>query len=241
MNLTDILNGAFGVYRRHPGRLFLIAAAIIPLSVIATLVGSLFADSWIVALVILPIALGVLYAVPSAALVRAVADALAGTTPDFWRSYAAAISRLGRLVLATLRLQIIVEALAFVVVGAPLAFYLLIRWFFFAQAIMLEDARAGEALKRSGDLVTGSWWRVAGIALVIVIISAAPTVFVSFVLFPGPAGGFGGVGLLSPPSGVSSTVTSVIGALMLPFAVSAETILFIDLRARQARAAIAVA
>jgi hypothetical protein len=166
---------------------------------------------------------------------------LEGTAPDFWRSYAAVISRLGRLVLAALRYQIIVQALTIVVVGIPFAVYLLTRWLFFQQAIMLEGARAGEGLKRSGDLVAGSWWRVFGITLVIMIISAAPTVFVSFVLFPGPPGGFDGVGVLSPPAGVSIAVTSLIGALMMPFAVSAETILFFDLRGRRAAAAVAPA
>ena len=238
MNLTDILKGAFEVYRRNPWALFLVAAPAIPLTVAGILVTP---DSWVLTVVILPIALMVLYAVPAAALIRAVADALDGTAPDFWKSYAAAFSRLSRIVPAVLRWWITLQVLSIIVIGAPLAFYLLTRWFFFQQAIVLEDARAGASLKRSGDLVAGSWWRVFGITLVIMIISAAPTVFVSFVLFPGPPGGFDGVGVLSPPAGVSIAVTSLIGALMMPFAVSAETILFFDLRGRRAAAAVAPA
>jgi len=239
VNLTDILKGAFGAYRRHPRGLFLVAAPAVVVTPAWTLVSSLFEDFWVVVVVILPVAFWVVCGVPAAALVRAGADTLGGTPPHFWRSYAAVVSRLGPLMLAALRFWVIFQALSIIVVGTPLAFYLLIRWLFFQQAIMLEDARAGEALKRSGDVVTGSWWRVFGIMLVIMIVSAGPTFFVSFVLFPGPPGGFGGLGLLSPPAAVSIAVTSVIGTLMLPFAVSAETILFLDLRARHGRAAAA--
>ena len=239
MKLSDILGRAFRVYYRHPATLFLVAAPTIPLGITTILVSASFADLWVLTVVILPIASGVPSLVVVAALVRAVADALEGTAPDFWRSYGAVVSRLGSVVLAALRFEITVQALTIVGVGIPLAAYLFTRWFFFPQAIMLEGKRAGEALKRSGDLVSGSWWRVFGITLLIAVISAAPTVFVSFVVFPGPPGGFGGLGLLSPPAGVSATVTSVIGALMLPFAAGAETILFFDLSGRHARAAVA--
>ena len=234
MNVTDILKGSFHVYRRHPRRLLLVAAPTVPLTVAGILVRP---ESWVLAVVILPIVLMVLYAVPAAALVRAVADVLENTTPDFSRSYGAVISRLDPLMPAALRFSIVFEALSIIVVGTPLAFYLFIRWFFFPQAIMLEDARASEALKRSGDLVGGSWWRVAGILLVIVIIIWVPGALVGLVLFK-PVGGFG-IGLLSAPPAVGATATAVVGAITLPVAVSAETILFLDLRARHGRTAMA--
>jgi hypothetical protein len=236
VNLDEILKGAFGVYRRYPGSLFLVGAPVMPVTIAGILLTS---DTWFLNILVLPIAFGVLAFVPVAALVRTVADALGGTEPAFWRSYRAALSQLGRLIFAALRYQTIVQVLIIVVVGLPLAIYLAIRWFFFPQAIILEGAAAGEALKRSGDLVSGSWWRVTGIALVIGIMYLIPGAFVTFVLFPGPPGGFDGVGLLSAPAGVSAAVIGVIGAILLPFAVGAETILFLDLRARHGRAAMA--
>ena len=123
----------------------------------------------------------------------------------------------------------------------PLAFYFIVRWLFFPQAIMLEDVRAGEGLKRSGDLVSGSWWRVAGIVLLITMISLALTVFLRFAVFPGVPGGFGGIGLASPPSIVSVAATCIIDALALPLVVSVETLLFFDLRWRRTVAAVAPA
>ena len=44
--------------------------------------------------------------------------------------------------------------------------YLLIRWFFVAQCVVIEDKRGFDALARSGQLVRGNWWRVFGIVLV---------------------------------------------------------------------------
>ena len=56
-------------------------------------------------------------------------------------------------------------------IGIPLAFYLMVSWFFLIQAITLEGSRGPkEALGRSHHLVKGSWWRVFGIGIVFVIL-----------------------------------------------------------------------
>ncbi|MCJ7511120.1 MAG: glycerophosphoryl diester phosphodiesterase membrane domain-containing protein [Dehalococcoidia bacterium] len=239
MSLSDILRGAFRAYCRYPRELFLVALVMVPLGLGWALVISLLADQWILTLIVLPITFGVLGTVIGAGLIRAAADALEGTTPGFWRSYAAVIPRLDRLVLAALCFQITVQLLMIVILGIPIAVYLLIRWLFFGQAIMLEDAGAGEAFKRSGDLVAGFWWRVFGILLVIGLVSLVPVAFVSLVLLPGLPGGMQGLGLLPAPPVVSATVTSVIGAIIAPFVVSAQTILFFDQRERRGKAALA--
>jgi hypothetical protein len=239
MSLRDILRGAFRAYCRYPRELFLVAVVMVPLGVGWALVISLLADRWILTVVVLPITFGVLCLVCSAAIIRAAADALEGRTPGFWRSYAAVISRLDRLVLAALRFQITLQLLMIVILGIPFAVYLFTRWFFFPQAIMLEKAGPGEAFKRSGDLVTGFWWRVFGILLAITILSSVPVAFVGLVLLPGLPGGIEGLGLLPTPLVVSATVTSVIGAIMLPFVISAQTILFFDQRERRGRATLA--
>jgi hypothetical protein len=43
--------------------------------------------------------------------------------------------------------------------------YLLVRWSFAIQSTVIDGKRGVEALNRSGELVQGSWWRVAGITL----------------------------------------------------------------------------
>jgi hypothetical protein len=51
--------------------------------------------------------------------------------------------------------------------------YLMVRWYVPVQAAVLEGGRGGAALRRSGELIDGSWWRVAGIALVLLVVSYA--------------------------------------------------------------------
>jgi len=51
--------------------------------------------------------------------------------------------------------------------------YLVVRWYVCAQAAVVDGFRGRLALDRSRDLVEGSWWRVAGISLVLYLIPAA--------------------------------------------------------------------
>ncbi len=51
---------------------------------------------------------------------------------------------------------------AFVIPG----FYLGVRWYFSAQAAVVDGLAPRAALTRSGELVEGSWWRVAGLLVV---------------------------------------------------------------------------
>ncbi len=48
-------------------------------------------------------------------------------------------------------------------IGTPLAIYLSIRWGFGALPILFEGASLATALRRSSELVRGTWWRVCGI------------------------------------------------------------------------------
>ena len=48
-------------------------------------------------------------------------------------------------------------------IGTPLAIYLGIRWGFGALPILFEGASLATALRRSSELVRGTWWRVCGI------------------------------------------------------------------------------
>jgi hypothetical protein len=100
-----------------------------------------------------------------------------------------------------------------------LAVYLLVRWFFVANAIVMHDKRSWAALDDSADAVRGSWWRTAGILLVIGLIQLGFTiVFVPLSRLAHPV--------------VDGAITGLIAALILPFAVAAQTLLYYDLKAR---------
>ena len=43
--------------------------------------------------------------------------------------------------------------------------YIAVRWIFWVQAVVVEKRRGPDALRLSGEVVQGAWWRVAGITL----------------------------------------------------------------------------
>ena len=60
---------------------------------------------------------------------------------------------------------IIVGLLVITLIGIPFALFLGFRWIFYTLAAIFEEKPAVSALKRSGELVKGGWWRVFGIML----------------------------------------------------------------------------
>jgi hypothetical protein len=103
--------------------------------------------------------------------------------------------------------------------------FLAVRWFFVPQAVVIENARGPAALRRSGDLVDGFWWRTFGLVVLANIAIAIP-----------------GVLLLAPFNAlaestdraawelVGSTITT---AVTTPFVALYATLLYYDLLARR--------
>ena len=57
------------------------------------------------------------------------------------------------------------------IIGFPCGIYFGTRWGFHAQAVLVEEVSATNALRRSRELVTGAWWRVFGILSAIVLLA----------------------------------------------------------------------
>ncbi len=113
--------------------------------------------------------------------------------------------------------------LIFVLIGIPLFFYLLVVWFFFVEAIMLERKRPIDSLWRSRDLVRGSFWRVLLIGLVYTLLAVGVTVVAGLA-----------DALLSQISPVLSSVFLVaVSALITPFGWIGRTLVYYDLRVRK--------
>ena len=53
----------------------------------------------------------------------------------------------------------------------PIAVCFMARWGFYAQAVLVEETSAREALRRSSELVKGTWWRVFGMMFGILLLS----------------------------------------------------------------------
>lgn len=113
--------------------------------------------------------------------------------------------------------------LIFVLIGIPLFFYLLVVWFFFVEAIMLERKRPLDSLWRSRDLVRGNFWRVLLIGLVYTLLAVGVTVVAGLADL-----------LLSQISPIlSSAFLVAVSALITPFGWIGRTLVYYDLRVRK--------
>ena len=121
-----------------------------------------------------------------------------------------------------------------VFIGAPFALFLYVRWQLAPQAIVLEGRRAGAGLARSAGLTRGAWWRLAGLLIVVGILrlfaAAAPGglgfLISGFTASEDLLGGGAGVVLLA-------IIASLIDVVVVPIALTANTLFFTDLRLRR--------
>jgi hypothetical protein len=99
--------------------------------------------------------------------------------------------------------------------------YVAVRWFFASQVVVVENLRFGAALRRSGQIVEGSWWRVLGYAIVFQLVLAP----LSLVLIPFELAG----------DAANRSVFSLVGSIFidgvsLSFIALTATLLYFDLR-----------
>ncbi|UGQ09557.1 hypothetical protein LO772_21810 [Yinghuangia sp. ASG 101] len=118
--------------------------------------------------------------------------------------------------------------------GGALAVYAYVLLQLSSPALILEKQTVRKALARSRKLVTGSWWRVLGITLLIALLTA---IISSIVQLPFSLGtGFSQFGA-TPDSFLDSVIlgigTVVSYGLTFPFSAAALVLLYIDQRMRR--------
>ena len=185
--IGQIIRAALRVWRDHPGTMTWVGLVYIPLAFVTALfqagVQELpFVDA-LLALVDDHSALAFLFAVFVGSLGNLLAyvyvSAVVALTIERgrWRNepvFARKLDNatLGRLLLAVLKAGLIVAALMISVVGIPWAIRQLIRYQLVPQAVALEGAGSGDALRRSSQLVTGRWWWTAAVIAVVQVVFA---------------------------------------------------------------------
>lgn len=150
-----------------------------------------------------------------------------GYTGTVAGGYAAAIRSIPSLLGSTLIYAAAVSAavlLSFVVIGIPLLVFILVSWFFYVQAVMIEGRRPMNALARSWELVRGSWLRVLGIGIVYVAITVVAVFAASL---PGLL--VGG----EDTTVVGNLLTMAGAAVIAPFTYVGTVVVYLDLRARK--------
>jgi hypothetical protein len=114
--------------------------------------------------------------------------------------------------------------LGFIVLIVP-GIWLLVRWYFAPQAVVVDGRRSLGALERSAELVSGSWWRVCGVIVLTVIAAGIPgtLIEVPFNLLADSA----------DSSAISLVGQMVASTLTAPFQALLLTLLYFDLLARR--------
>ncbi len=230
-DLGELLSDAFRLLRDHPGPLLAMSAAIVvPVHLIVSGIGlerltSSYRTDVERAEQVIPTIVSFFVIAPlvAAAVIHMLQAISARRRPDTWRCLQASLDDFAPLFLAILftAAGVAVGLIALILPGI----YLLIRWFFVAQCVVIEDKRGFDALARSGELVRGSWWRVLGIVLVTQLIAAIPALLI-------------GVPLTAAADAADAEALSLAGdmaasVLTVPFVAVVTTLLFYDLRARR--------
>ena len=177
MSFVDILDGMFSLYRSH----FRLFFGIVVIYLVFGFVLNLISVSVVME------ATSVTYAVMTTVLTT-----LASVLFAYWIGwglvYASTQIYLGRDVTSQAALQqasrnyfrllgsaflyyLVVVCLSFTIIGIPFAIYFAFRWALFAFPVLYEGTTARNALRRSTELVKGTWWRVCGIMIAISLIA----------------------------------------------------------------------
>lgn len=110
-------------------------------------------------------------------------------------------------------------------VGIPFAIRTLIRWSFGAQAVILNQETAKDAITHSCRLVKGLWWQIAGAGLLLLL----------------PVGLVNVVAAFFWPRGLSGTIlTSVLGLFTGPIWAAFWTLLYLRLAEQDGSTPVAV-
>jgi hypothetical protein len=176
----------------------------------------------------LAILLGIVFIVFGLAVVQS-ATAIAmveidrGREITAWNAYRKTLPKLGSLLGTVLIVGVAGTIVSFTAIGTLLAAWLVVRWSLLAQVLVLEDTSGVTGLHRSAQLVRGSWWRVASMILFVTVIA----------LLLGPLFGTVLLFITSASFDFVNLVSSVIYAIVLPYAAIATTYLYFDLRVAQ--------
>jgi hypothetical protein len=233
--IGELLSAALQLYRRHWRTLMAIAAVVVvPLTLVQYGIGHWFRTNgqqlhdpaevstsfWAVASASLLAALVglLLYQVLTGAITRTIATEVAGQDLGVEQSYRFGFARLGPILVVSILvgLATLLGLIVFIIPGI----YIGVRLAVSTQALVVEDKRGTEAMRRSWELVGGHWWHAAFTLLVAGLITAVVNAVITA---PFSAGAW-------LVQGVAAAVATIV---TLPFGALVGVLLYLDLRARK--------
>lgn len=260
MSFTDILDGMFNLYRNHI-RLFLgiVIVYFVLEFCIEIISGLLFRDESsvlsidIVILSFTTFCSTVVSILVGAALAYVSAQIYLDRALTSGAAWQQARRRFWSYLGSGILWFLVVAGLFITVIGIPFAIYFMVRWGLYTLPVLFEETTARNALRRSTDLVKGTWWRVCGIMLAVSLISF----MIIFILeiSSGFLLSWGGIAEPETPSGVFEAIREIfmptpsdigwihyairrlvslsIVAFTMPIAPIGMTLLYFDLRIRK--------
>jgi hypothetical protein len=228
LDVGRALDAALGVYRNH----FVAIAAAMAVAVVPLELLTLAPRPWsIIGGLLQTVLLG---GVTPGVATLVVADVRAGVEPTaagVWRRLGPMLAGL----ILSVTLAIVVATLSIVLLVVP--FLLFIVWFqFVGQVVVIERRTFFAAMGRSRDLVQGSYWRVAGYAILGVVITGV----VSGVLAAAPGAAASQFGLhVAATTAIGDVLAIVARVLVAPVQALLMALLYFDLRMRRDGADIA--
>ena len=140
-------------------------------------------------------------------------------------------------------------AILSLIIGLPCGIYFGTRWGFHPQAVLVEGVSTTNALRRSRELVTGTWWRVFGIlsallVLAIIIELVLVTSLMFIVVLSGVAGEVDFSEMIrqilrimglntEKADGLLFVITAVVDIFTAPILPIGTTLLYFDQRIRK--------
>lgn len=232
--LGEILGAAFNIYKTNASKLILVVAVVVvPLSLIGALIGQAFAGNdevvagrtisdrsfaaIVLGAIVAAIVAIIISAVLQAAMMRAAALATIGDPVDVSESYRWGLKRFGSVLLVAFLVGLI-TGIGFILIIIPGIIFLTL----FAvsiPAVVIENRRGTDAMKRSWDLAKEHFWHVLGVVVVAWII----TTVIGSIL--GSLGGDNWFG-----AWIFSAIAQILTA---PFSALVSVLLYLDLRARK--------
>jgi hypothetical protein len=237
----EILGDAFRLYARHWQNLILIVAVIvIPLSVaevlltdfwireglteeelrngVEVVVDGAFVAGVLASFVLVAISI-LMWTILTGAITRAAAGTFLGRDLEIGESYRYGFARFWSIVLVGV-LSALAIAVGFVLLVIP-GFIVLTFLSCGIPALVIEDKRGREALRRSWNLVRGFGWHVFGAFILAAILSGIVN------------------GVLTAPFGdnyaVRSITASIASVITMPFMALVGVFIYLDLRVRKER------
>ena len=261
MGFTDILDTIFSLYRNH----FRLILSICAVYFILTFGVNLFIDISTVSVenssggnitvMISPLAdwiVNIAGLFPIGAVLFAGAQVYLGREITAGAAFRQVAPRFLSYLGSFLLWMLVAGLLAVTIIGIPFAIYFATRWGFYSQAVLIEGTSATNALRRSGELVKGTWWRVFGIMLAIFLLAFMIQTVLQFSLlfvFGFTQAISGEEGLLEMfrqmfapeltaweglvPYIIQSCINFVVTSLMLPLTPIGITLLYFDQRIRK--------